>query len=92
MRQVKIEHDITEVANLARVIDVETGNLIEGVVSLDLNLTVGEDEINGTLVKYTHSPGSVEWRNGMLSDEDMPTMSEDIEIIHIDTFDQSKVA
>ncbi len=92
MRQVKIEHEITEVANLARVIDIETGNLVEGIISLDFNLTAGEGEISGTLIRYAHSPGSIEWRNEVLSDEELPTTTEDVEIIHIDKFDQSQVA
>ncbi len=91
MRRVRVEHDITNVACFAKVFDVETGDLLNGVVSLDLNLSAGEPVIKGKITSYVlNSKGSVEtdWES---EDQDPLTESEDVEIMSIDSFDQSKV-
>ena len=89
MRRIRIEHDITDVGCLARVIDAETGNLLEQVVSLDLTLTAGEPVIKGILTLYVLD--SRGWLVTDKSGEDCLTKTENVEIVYVDTFDQSQV-
>ena len=92
MKKVRIEHTLTEVACLARVIDAETDELLEAVVGVDLNLIAGEPVITGILTRHLQNEkGQVVWnREGELPE--CETYEEEVEIVYIDSFDQSQVA
>ena len=91
MRKVKVEHIITDPMCLARVVDAGTGELLERVIALDSNLTAGSPTIEGTITRYlVDSEGDriIKHEEGV---ED-PVETEDVEIVYIDTFDQSKIS
>lgn len=90
MRRIRIEHEITDTANLAQIIDVETGDQLSDVFSLDLNLTAGKADVRGVLTRYVFdSKGWV--ASDKVTNEPM-TETEDVIILYVDRFDQSEVA
>ena len=90
MRRIRVEHELTDTACLAKIIDSRTGDLIEQVISLDLNLNAGEPVIRGVLTWYSccdNCDGRHEDSSG-----EFPTESEEVEVMYVDKFDQSQVA
>jgi len=84
-----LEHTITDPACDARPTDVETGDLLQAIVGLDVSFVAGDPVIRGVMTRHLRSPNG-----GLVLDENNEPMAhtEEVEIIYIDGFDQSRVA
>ncbi len=90
MRRIRVEHTLTDVANLAQIIDVDTEDLVSRVISLDLNLTAGDPAIRGILTRYIYdSKGRL--ASDRITQEPL-TYTEEVIVLYVSKFDQSAVA